>query len=82
MYLIISYNNSLFGWLFCDVGCLSCVLMRYIELRLLVSMYVGFMFVLISFIVSCMAVSPTLSMFCSPGSLYANLMFFLILYMM
>jgi hypothetical protein len=44
-------------------------------------MYVGFVFVAESFIVLCMAVSSTLSIFCSLGSLYANIIFFSLLYM-
>jgi hypothetical protein len=42
MYFDISCSNSLSGWLFCSVGCLSCVFMRYIELRLSVNMNVWF----------------------------------------
>jgi hypothetical protein len=37
-------------WLFWVVGCLSCILMRYMEFRLFVNMYVEFvsLFVILS----------------------------------
>jgi hypothetical protein len=73
--LMISCSSSLFGWLFCDVGCLSCVLMRYMELRLSVNMYVDFVSLSVSLIVSCMAVNSALRIFWSPSSLCAILMF-------
>jgi hypothetical protein len=59
------------------VECLNCIFIRYIELRLSINMYVGSMFVLASFIVSCMAVNSARRMFCNPSSLYVNLIFFL-----
>jgi hypothetical protein len=59
--LIISCS-SLPAWLFCDVECLSCVLMRYIELTIYVNMYVGSMSLNVNFIVSCLAVSSALRM--------------------
>jgi hypothetical protein len=55
----------------CPLG-VNCIFMRYIELRLLINMYVGSIFVLVCFIVSCMALSLALSIFFSLGSLYAN----------
>jgi hypothetical protein len=69
MWLDISCNNSLLRWLFWVVGCLSCVFMRYMELRLFVNIYVGLVSLCVIFSVSCIAVSSTLSMFYNPSSL-------------
>jgi hypothetical protein len=68
-------------WLFWVVGCLSCILMRYMEFRLFVNMYVEFvsLFVILSFL--CITNSSNLKMFCSPGSLYDKWISWSLLYM-
>jgi hypothetical protein len=66
----ISYSIILSGWLFWVVGCLSCVLMRYIEFRVFVNMYVGFISFFVILSVSYIANNSTLRMFWSPRSLY------------
>ena len=53
---------------------------RYMELKLSKKEYVGSMLVIVSFIISCMAISLTFSMFCSLGSLNASLMSLSLLY--
>jgi hypothetical protein len=78
---MISYKINLFGWSFCDVGCFRCMLIRYIELRLFVNMYVGSRLVVLIFRASCMVVSSTHSMFCNHGSLTKIFIFLSLLYM-
>jgi hypothetical protein len=56
------------------------VFMRYIELRLFVNIYVGFISWVVSFIVSYMTVNSALSIFWSLRSLNDNLIFLSLLY--
>ena len=68
----ISSNMVLSAWLFCWVGCFSCVFRTCIQLRQSVKICAGsFMYlVVISESVSCMAISSALKHVCSPGSLF------------
>ena len=75
---LINSRSSLLGWLFCDVKCLSCVLMRYIELTIFVNMYVGSMSLNVNFIVSCLVVSSALRMIWRLGNFCTILIFLVI----
>jgi hypothetical protein len=79
-YFAISCSIILSGWLFWVMECLSFVLMRHMEFRLYVNMYVEFVSLFVILSVSYIANSLALKMFWSPWSLYdrRNILFFII----
>jgi len=77
----ISSSISLSGWLFCRMGCFRCVFIRYSKLRLSVNIHVSSSLFSDICSASRMAVSSSLSMFWSLGSLFDILIFVVLLYM-